>query len=339
MSRTRVNKVVASLSVGALSALALGASAIPAQADTLPAPGCVTACVATFDTVSAATTFAVPANISSLSVTVSGGAGAPAAYGIPIDGVGGTGGVTTVDLGTTYGGQTLIVGVGGVGEGSYVQAPGLSLLVVAGGGGGGGYLGRLDVLDNGVPTQIFDAYPGGNGGSPTVPGVADGATPTAFGSNAANGKGGSVAGGAGGTGVVAGSAGDNSTIVAIGGSTLAAGGAGGLEVIAALNHTGGHGGSGYTGGGGGAAASVDSGDDIFVDLIAPGGGGSGFLHLGLTGVAGTPNTGTGVVTFTYSIKPTLASTGTDVPTWLPWAALLLIAAGALTVRAARRQRN
>lgn len=336
MTRTRANKLVAALSIGALSGLALAASAIPAQADTLPAPGCVTACVATFDSVSAATTFAVPANISGLTVTVSGAAGAPAAFGFPTfpEGVGGTGGVTTVDLGTTYGGQNLIVGVGDVGEGSYVQAPGLSLLVVAGGGGGGGYIGRLD-----LPDQVFGAFPGGAGGSPTAPGVTDGGTPTAFGGDPANGNGGSITGGAGGTGVVAGSAGDNSTIITAGGSTLAAGGLGGLEVIAAVNHTGGRGGSGYTGGGGGAAASVNSGDEIFVDLIAPGGGGSGFLALGLTGVAGTPNTGAGVVTFTYSIKPTLASTGIDVPTWLPWAALLLVAAGAATVAAARRQRN
>lgn len=343
MTRTRFGRSAKTLFAATASALLIvAASALPAQADTLPSADCVTDCTATFDTVGSAFTFAVPAGITELTATIAGAAGAPAPFAITGDptAVGGAGGVTTVDLGTDYAGTTMTFGVGGVGEGSYLQAAGPVLLVVAGGGGGGGYIGRLD-----LPDQVFGTFPGGDGGSPVAAGVTPGADATAYGGDAANGGGGTAAAGVGGTGLSNGTSGGPTTTVAPAGSTLAAGGVGGSRLIVATDHVGGSGGSGYTGGGGGAVTTVDGGDDIILDFVAPGGGGSGYLDASLSAVAGTPNTGGGQVSFTWSLPaaapnpsaPALPATGLAGLGSLPWLMLLVIGAGTIAVAAARRR--
>ena len=100
MSRIRVEKIAKTLTAAAACGIVAAAvSVLPAQADTLPSPDCVTDCTATFDTVGSAFTFEVPDGISELSATVSGAAGAPASLAITADptAVGGAGGVTTFD--------------------------------------------------------------------------------------------------------------------------------------------------------------------------------------------------------------------------------------------------
>ena len=293
------------LSLAAMAALTfVGITSVPAAADSLPAAGCVAACAATFDTPSAAETLAIPSGITSLTARVSGAAGAPASFAITNDAtaVGGKGGATIVDLGSTYAGQTLTLGVGGTGQGSYIQS-GSTLLAVAGGGGGGGYAGYLD-----LPAQILATYPGGDGGSPAGTGVTPGASGSAFGSLAANGGGGTTAAGVAGTGNANGTPGGATTTVTGAGSTLA----GGSLLVGSTTHVGGTGGGGYTGGGGGAVErSVDNGD-VPVDVVAPGGGGAGYLDAALTATSGTPNTGTGSVVVTWSFTPTISTTATTV---------------------------
>lgn len=340
MSR-RSSRVVNTAVIAGIGVLAtIGMAAQPVTADTLPASGCLTACTATFDT-AGASTFTIPTGITGLEATVAGAAGAPAPVSMTNDpsAVGGAGGAATIQLGTSYAGATLAFGVGAIGEGSYLQAPDDSLLAVAGAGGGGGYAGYLS-----IPDQILASYPGGSGGSPVTAGVTPGGDGAAFGSLAANGLGGTVTGGAGGTGTASGAAGDSTTLVAGSAVTLAAGGAGGSLIIGGTTHLAGAGGSGYTaGGGGGIQQNVPNGDTD-VDVVAPGGGGSGFLASTVTAVAGTPNTGTGYVSFTWSFPPApedpaLASTGLEIAPWAVPSALLFLGAGAALVLVTRRRRK
>jgi hypothetical protein len=278
-----------------------------ALADSLPASGCVTACTATFNTVGTTETLAIPAGISSLTATVSGAAGAEApAFAVALAGAAASnGGVTTVDLGTTYAGQTLTLGVGDTGEGSYLQA-GSALLVVAGGGGGAGYGGRLD-LDG----QISSTQPGGDGASPSVAGITSGADADVFGVPSVNGGGGTTIGGTAGIGNDANGANGSATTTTTGaGSTLAAGGVGPTSTIDGNLQVSGSGGTGYTGGGAGGRTTVVDSDDNPTDIVGGGGGGSGFLASGLTGTPGDPNTSTGSVVLTWSFTPTISTTTT-----------------------------
>lgn len=287
----------------------VGMAVQPVAADSLPASGCVVACTATFDT-AGFHSFAIPVGITELETTVAGAAGAPAPVSITNDSsaVGGAGGVATIQLGDSYAGTTMAFGVGATGDGSYLQAPDNALLAVAGGGGGGGYAAYLD-----LPGQILATYPGGAGGSPAAASTADGGDGVAFGSLPANGHGGSAAaGGLGGTGTPSGSAGASTTLVVGGAVTLATGGAGGTLSVGGTAHTAGDGGSGFTGGGGGAVARDVPNGDTSIDVVAPGGGGSGFLASTLTSTEGTPNSGTGYVSFTWSYSPAIGTTATSV---------------------------
>lgn len=300
MTRFPSSTALAALAILGFGALAVGTAA-PAVA-LPPASTCITSCTATFTSGGSGQTFTVPTGVTSLTATISGAAGAPAPIAITNDptGVGGAGGSTTVTLGAADAGVTFGFGVGGTGEGSYLSTSGGTLLAVAGGGGGGGYVGRFD-----LPGQIFATYAGGAGGSPSGPGVAPGAAGTAFGNDPANGAGASAVGGAGGVGPAAGSAGASTHAI-----PLAQGGVGGTRPT--TTYTGGNGGSGYAGGGGGAVTTVDGGDDITIDLVAAGGGGSGYLDPALTATAGTPNTGAGSVTFTWSFTPVVTTTAVSV---------------------------
>jgi hypothetical protein len=294
------------VAVGAL--VCAGFFAAPAAAvDSLPAADCVLACTATFDTPSAAEGVAIPSGITSLTATISGAAGAQApAFAVQLaGGAASRGGVTTVDLGTTYAGQTLTLGVGDTGEGSYLQS-GFTLLVVAGGGGGAGYTGRLD-LDG----QISSTQPGGDGGSPSAPGVTPGSNAAVSGLPSVNGGGGTTVGGTAGTGTAAnGADGGLSTIITGAGTTLAAGGVGPTATINGNVQVSGSGGSGYTGGGSGGRTTVLDSDDNPTDIVGGGGGGAGFLAPGLTGTPGDPNTSTGSVVVTWSFSPTISTTTT-----------------------------
>ena len=332
--------VAALTSVTALAGAALLAA--PAAADTPPITGC-TSCTATYNSAGESATFVVPTKIKTLTVTVSGAAGGtvPEALTSLPDPVGGSGGVTTVNLGTAYAGQTLLLGVGHVGQGSFIQTTSL-LLAVAGGGGSNGYAGYLDD----APPQVFATYLGGAGGSPAGPGIAPGADGTAFPGTPvgqdANGLGGTATGGAGGTGDDPGSDGGAAMLLNPAGSTLAPGGAGGSYTDPATNvtHVGGAGGTGYTGGGGGAVATAVPAGDFPVGLVAPGGGGSGYLDASLTATAGTPNTGAASIVFHWTVTPAvLPSTGAPDPTVPFELGALLMIAGAATVISVRRRRS
>ena len=342
---TRIAKSSAALATGAAAVMILGAGVLPAAADTFPAPGCTTDCVAIFDTIGNGFEFEVPENISELTVTVAGGAGAPPEKGFPNDPdfIGGPGGAATIDLGTDWAGETLYFGVGGEGGATYVQAAGADLIALAGGGGQGGYSGRFNLSD-----QINSVVPGGAGASPTVAGVTNGADATAFGSDPVNGLGGTNgAGGAGGTGDANGTAGENAPVFGPTSTTAALGGAGAVVDVEGTDFAAGRGGDGYSGGGGGGIVQLII-DEIPYDLAGPGGGGSGFLAPGLSGVVATPNTETGYVTFTYSLAapaptaapaPALPATGSDLGAVSLWIALGLLAVGGATIVAVSRRRS
>jgi LPXTG-motif cell wall-anchored protein len=340
---TRITKFSAAIATSAAAVMMLGAGALPATADTLPAPGCTTDCVATFDTVGIGFDFDVPANISELTVTIAGGAGAAPAQGFPNDpeSVGGPGGAATIDLGTEWAGETLYFGVGGEGGATSVQGADFDLIALAGGGGQGGYAGRFD-----LPDQINGTFPGGAGASPTAAGVTNGEDATGFASDPANGLGGTNAnGGAGGTGDANGTAGASISTITETSTTAALGGAGASTTVNDVDFAAGRGGDGITGGGGGGIVQFEI-DENPLDFAAPGGGGSAFLALGLTGVAEDPNLGTGYVTFTYSLAapaptpaPALPATGSDLGGTAIWAALALLVVGGATVVAVSRRRS
>lgn len=301
------------LAVGAGGVLALATAAalgayLPASADSATSAGCRTNCVTTFDTVGTHD-LVIPSDVTSLTVTLAGAAGAPVSPQITTQpSAGGQGGVSTITLdAAAYAGTTLQGGVGDVGQGSFLAAEGgATLLAVAGGGGGAGYAGYLT-----MPDQILAVYPGGNGGAPASAGVAPGGDAAAFGSLAANGQGGTSSAGAGGAGDANGANGGPST--STNPVALAAGGAGGSLVIGSTTHAGGAGGSGYTGGGGGGIQrNVDNGD-VPVDVVAPGGGGSGYLAAGLTAVAGAGNGAAASVTVTWTLAPLPASPTSTTP--------------------------
>jgi hypothetical protein len=280
-----------------------------AAATAAPATPCLTECAATFDTPGQTATFTPPAGIATLSVTVSGAAGAAAPVAITHDPTarGGRGGSATIDLGPFYVGYPFSITLGGVGGAAQLKI-GDSLIAMAGGGGGGGYAGYLD-----QPDQILATYPGGDGGAPTDSAyLTEGAPGVAFGDLAANGQGATDLGGSGGTGD--GTPGDvnGKTGHAADYYSLESGGAGASAEIAGVVHTAGAGGDGYAGGGGGAIdRGVDNGDTP-VDLVAPGGGGSGYLLPDRPVVAEAPNTGAASIVFHWSYAPAATTTATSV---------------------------
>ncbi len=266
------------------------------------APPCLTGCVVTF-TPGAQTTWSVPVDATDVSVVVAGGAGGDNTYA---HAPGGPGGQVTVDLGTAYNGQTLHVLVGaagrsvavnlpgGGGEGSYV-ATASGFVAIAGGGGGTGALA--------IPV---DTLPGGAGGYATA--SADGEDGPIVNTYDISGLGavGATPGTAttqpglpsyGGTGSAASVAADGTVTPGIGGDAAILG-----------DYPIAQGGGGYAGGGGGSAGSGGPN----TSGAGGGGGGSGFLAAGLTASAVAPNTGTGSITFTYSLAPTITAPPTSV---------------------------
>lgn len=237
-----------------------------------------------------ASTFTVPAGVTSIGIKAwgaggGGGAGGSAAAG----GAGGGGGYAAGTLAVTPG-ETLAIYVGGGGApgtrntsggggggGAYTSIyRGSTLLAIAAGGGGGG---------GGRSTSTHIGGAGGAGGGTS--GIAGSASLA----NKGGGGGTGTTGGTAGTGSNAGLAGsslngglgaDGSTTTtdgsgAIGGLT---GGAAGGGVISTNRAGGGGGASGYFGGGGGAGSGTGAGG-------AGGGGGSSFVSSGLSSLAGS----------------------------------------------------
>jgi len=139
--------------------------------------------------------FAVPADATSLRVTAAGQQGSSRLLNAP--GAGGAGGTVTVDLGTAYNGQTLNVLVGNVayrqGSGASFIATDSEFLVVAGAGGSGGIAQHMDGTGN-VPLRggaggFASGGPGGGDGEQYLPTLhhsglgAIGVTPGAWGYN------------------------------------------------------------------------------------------------------------------------------------------------------------
>ncbi|GAB3118788.1 hypothetical protein [Glaciibacter psychrotolerans] len=312
MGHDRASKILGALSLTAIGiAASCGMVAESAAAGALPASSCVTDCTATFTSTFGEAAFTLPDGVSSLTATIAGYAGAPASIDQWDDptSVGGPGGQTTIDLGPAYAGQTVRFSAGSLpSEGSYLQASDDTLLAVAGGGGGGGFATYFS-----FPDQILATYPGGSGGSPSAPGIAPGTDATAFGTHAANGRGATSGGGLGGVGTANGHPGAPEMSLTAPTALLAAGGDHSPFTSPLLNrYWSGHGGSGYTGGGSGAVQTgVDNGD-VAIDLVAPGGGGSGYLAPTLTATAGAPHTGAGFVTFTWSYTPSVTIPTADV---------------------------
>ncbi len=270
----------------------------------------------TFSVTGAQATFTVPSDAQDLVVTAAGGQGAT-----PTGNPGGAGGIVTVNVGTTWNGQTLNLLVGGQGGGTQLPTTGSSggsgsfvastttFLIVAGGGGAPGVYTVTGM------TPPSGAVPAGAGGYSTSD--VNGSAGAAVGSTAVGGAGGTISApgqpaanpGGGGT-FTQGTAGTSATIAAgvitpgLGGSArTGAGAAGG-------------GGSGYTGGGGG--STILSAGRL---VRGAGGGGAGFLATGLTAASTAPNTqGNGYITFTWNtIDPVVpaAPAGTSADPGLP----------------------
>lgn len=300
MPQSRPDCFLAGVVVATAGFVVIAALPQSAAASSIPPADCVLNCTAMFDTGGSTLSFTVPQRISTLNATVAGPAGAPASVAITNDptGVGGPGGASVVALGASHGGATLHFGIGAQGQGSTLFDEANALLAIAGGGGGGGYAAYFAWAD-----QILANYPGGAGASPVTAGVTPGEDGAAFGAQAFNGKG----SGAAGIGTVPGATGAASIPVLAPFIPLPAGGAGGSLAVDGITHVGGAGGTGYGGGGGGAIQRNVPAGDVDVDVVAPGGGGAGFLAAGLSASAGTPNTGSGYVSFTWSYNPAVST--------------------------------
>ena len=260
----------------ALGATLLGvASAMSASAstDTISAPG--------------ASTWTVPANVSSVQIVAIGGGGAGSMQG---PSSGGNGGKVTANVAVSAG-QVLSLFVGGGGSlgnfgvnpkdgggggGSTTINAGTAGQIIAGGGGGGGYLGATGGDGNGSAGATLGTGNGGGGGSNGT-GGAGGAGPGGYpggdGGSGNGGAGGSGSNAPGGTGAGSGSGGNNnSSYGGGGGGGYGGGGAGGDNSA--------------QGGGGGGGGSVGPAGAV----IAVGG------NAGLNGATG----GNGSITITYS---------------------------------------
>ncbi len=250
--------------------------------------------LANTDTITAigASTWTVPANVSSVQIVAVGGGGGGAITG-PASG--GNGGSVTASL-TVSAGQVLNLFVGGGGSagrfaatdsggggGSTTVNAGTANQIIAGGGGGGGYMGATGGNGNGSPGATQGTGNGGGGGNGGT-GGGGGATTIGYpGFSGGSGNGG--AGGAGGN---------------------APGGAGAGGGTGADNH------SSYGGGGGGGFGGGGSGGDNGADGGGGGGGGStgpaGAVisvggNAGLNGAGG----GGGSISITYTVATPAAA--------------------------------
>lgn len=310
----------------------------PAQA--APIETCVgESCTATFSYTGAVELWTLPSDaLPTVSVLLVGGTGGS------FVGMGGAGGTLATTL-TAPPGTQFAVAVGGNGTPSYAPAAGgwggggTGTSGYGGSGGGGTFLFAKDAASL-WPLQAA-AGGGGGGGSP-VPAVGGaggfGTDTSPDGQNGRLYNGTPGAGGATttspGTGTFPGS-----TIAASFDGTIFTPGQGGN--VSATTYAG-AGGGGYYGGGAGLASNPDSG----------GGGGSGYVATGLTTEAptGTPSTGNGSLTISYTKAPAptpdldpkaeeLAVGGAEANTLFALSLMLVLGgAGLLTVRARSRQR-
>jgi hypothetical protein len=260
-----------------VAVLALTATAPAASADSYT------------DTTPGATSFTVPAGVTSLNVSVTGGAGGdysgsttiPGGRGALVTGtvavvggqqlqltVAGSGGdgngsATTGAAGTPDGGAGGYFAGGGGGATRVLGCQGItcSVAVIAAGGGGAGVSGFVSLNPG------FQTLPGGSGGAAGAAG-GNGASDTLVGGGS-GGQPGTAgapgAGGAAGTGGAPGEAGSN--------GIDSAGGKGGNQTSASLHPGGGGGGGGVFGAGGGGSGA--SGQDAMLDQATAGGGGGG----------------------------------------------------------------
>ena len=286
--RTRVAIAGAAVLGGAvLPAVGLGATSAFAGPSCPVSAGTVTC---TYNTPGAAT-FAVPAGVTSLTVTADGASGADT--GMYDGGLGGEAQATLTGAGLTGSALDVYIGMSGsLGGGGANSGGNGGAGLAAGGGGGSGSTVSVgaQVLVAGGGGGGAAANNGGNGGTSANTMGADGAP--GYGVAVPGGQGGTVsAGGAGGT---TGGAGDCSSATA-GGALAGGNGATGGETCVG----GGGGGGGYYGGGGGGDLALVSGG---------GGGGSAFPAAATTisGIAVAPNTGDsnthagdGLVTISY----------------------------------------
>lgn len=204
----------------------------------------------------------VPAGVSSITVTLSGGAGSGGTNG-------GYGGIATGTLSvsgnSTYyyavGGQGLI-GPGGGGSGTGGWPNGGNCPSNCGGGsGGGGGMSSFSVTSTfSTSTVIMVAGAGGGGGT-----AGQGYTAGGAGGGVTGGTGGTGPGGAGGGGGGSQTAGGAAGTGDGGGASAGSAGTGGNGGAQGTGRSGSGGGSGFFGGGGGAASNANN----------PGGGGGG----------------------------------------------------------------
>jgi hypothetical protein len=287
--RVFVSTLVMALVAAGISAFATA----PAMAATSgPDPVCgPTTCTQTFGYTGSLASFVVPANVSSVQVTVAAGQGGAYKYG----GGGGGGGYVSGTLPVTVGGLFQVLagaagntfggggqtgsGGGAGGGGSFVFTPSGAPLLAAGGGGGGGYAaqggygsGATTTGGNGQINQFASPAVAPTGGSQTSPG--------------AGGSWDNYVYGTAGTGPAANTA-------------PGVGGAGGQF----FGDGGGAGGGGYYGGGGGA-------------IFEGGGGGSGYADPSVTVTTSTDgaNGGNGWVSFTWQKEPSTTMLSVSPPT-------------------------
>ncbi len=278
MGRHLVGVVIGSLSMTL-------ACVSPNLVGTALAFSCITGSttVCTFEAVSAAEEFAVPATANSFTVTAVGGAGGQGFKNINnVPGGDGGNGAQVSAAFTNMAGKilkVLVAGNGGSSDGSTAGAGGFNLGgtggTEAGGGGGASELDICATYPSNCPTRLLVAggAGGGGAGSPTgVGGSGDGSTSVATpGAGSAGGNYGcdilntTIGGGGGATQASAGTGGVGAGAGSHPGSDGGAGGAGGDDTSLLL---GGGGGGGYTGGGGG-------GDDVRLNPPCGGGGGAG----------------------------------------------------------------
>jgi hypothetical protein len=296
------------LITAALSVLAIGV-VHPAKASADPTPSCdATTCTVDFGTAGTTQGWNVPAGVSTITVTIAGGAGGSSAAG----GIGGAGGqmVATVPVfsgenlsilqgtspypGGDFGGGGAPGGAGGPeptggwgGGGSFVfeTNPTATLLLAVGGGGGAG----------GDTSEIAGVGGSDGSGSDATTTNPDGTVVGLGGTLAAGGAGGAGNQGPSGAGQAGGGP-------AMAPSNPGAGGSGGASESPAVS-SGGGGGGGYFGGGGGGV------DDPSAINAGAGGGGSGFNDPSTTVVSTSTNTGEGSVTITYPVPVTTTTSG------------------------------
>jgi hypothetical protein len=306
--RTGRGALAVMLITAALSVLAIGV-VHPAKASADPTPSCdATTCTVDFGTAGTTQGWNVPAGVSTITVTIAGGAGGSSAAG----GIGGAGGqmVATVPVfsgenlsilqgtspypGGDFGGGGAPGGAGGPeptggwgGGGSFVfeTNPTATLLLAVGGGGGAG----------GDTSEIAGVGGSDGSGSDATTTNPDGTVVGLGGTLAAGGAGGAGNQGPSGAGQAGGGP-------AMAPSNPGAGGSGGASESPAVS-SGGGGGGGYFGGGGGGV------DDPSAINAGAGGGGSGFNDPSTTVVSTSTNTGEGSVTITYPVPVTTTTSG------------------------------